>query len=218
MFKSKISILLLLVLLVPKLGMTAVEDRDLISRSIAAHSHVYNQDMTNNALLVNLVSDITEFGAEFTGLGYLKDARAINKILSLDLALTQKQTIAPYFSQMCNLFDLGSPDAVELATLYMGAVRAEEQVTENALNLIFSDLSETGKDVILDYSKKFTSYKPVTRVDWVGIAQDVPDYTIFVMRNGCENFRNSSAARAKFEGFFREIQDNLPSNSNWLLD
>lgn len=218
MFKSKVSILLLLLLLVPKTGMTAVEDRDLISRSIATHTHVYNQDITSNALLVNLASDITEFGAEFAGLGFLKDARAINRILSLDLAVTQKQSIAPYFAQMCNLIDQGSPDAVELATVYMEAVRAEEQVTENALSMIFADLSETGKEAILDYSKQFTSYKPVTKVDWVGIARDVPDYTIFVMRNGCENFRNPSAARAKFEGFFREIQDNLPSNSNWLLD
>jgi hypothetical protein len=162
------------------------------------------------AVFSSIQRDVKGAGAGYFGLNE-QDADQLSRILGIDRTLLEREAISPFMQEICASVGDESTDVVNLASVFAQAVLAEEKVVESALSSILNTLSDDGFEKVNSEISRRTLERTYWVVDWVGLAQEEPEYMRQMLGVACSRFNRAgeetTASEAVLPGVVREQFD-----------
>lgn len=161
------------------------ENPEMIKAAIIKHSTRESTVDTPSVFLTVLINDINQFGLQQVGSFSATDTAILLQLSGMDLLKLQQRSLTPYTEKMCEAMGARIVDLSEVASLYSLALEDEVEATRQVYLDVLRSLSSDGSRLLSEYIQGIANNGKVMRVDWAGIAEEVPLYTYNLFSGIC---------------------------------
>lgn len=162
---------------------TQVEDRAYIEERMKAHTRSSKSPaaLQVRGRLKAAAHEVKQFHGS--------DRHVIEEVLALDRREIERRAVQPIMAEMCAKLGKRNTDVVALARMLSLAEQAQESALEDAINSRLKGMSQAGYRLVNAMMTDTNTIRSERRrVDWEGVAVDVPLFTRFALEAACENF------------------------------
>lgn len=164
----------------------SIEPAEDLQEAYYRHSTQVETSSNPSIFLPVLLNDLRQFGSEHVGLDPVRDGQALFEFYELDLLSFQQSVIEPYMDEICMRMQLPNSNLEEIADLYRLAQEEEKMATARLYEDISASLSSEGYSALHYYMSSIAENGSSVRIDWAGLANDVPEYTRDMFSRMCE--------------------------------
>lgn len=154
-----------------------LENPEMVKAAFIKHSTRESTVEIPSVFLTVLINDINQFGLTRMGSFSATDTAILLQVSGMDLLALQQRALTPYMEKICDALASRVVDLTEIASLYSLALEDEVQVTRQVYLELLRSLSSDGSRLLSEYIQGIANNGHVMRVDWAGIAEEVPLYT-----------------------------------------
>ncbi|PCI78324.1 MAG: hypothetical protein COB20_06800 [SAR86 cluster bacterium] len=197
------------------------EGRELVAEAYAANRVSKESQGSLIAMLDYLTSQVLLGNDYIISLDSVEDRDAINTLRNVNRPEIEREAIKQTMDEFCTLLKAEGANLVEAAEIFVKVPEVEENAIVATYESILSGLGNDSYKAITEYREKEFPVRLSERIDWVGLAIDIPLHTESRLRTVCFRYLNPEEARIADEKMFNDLRDSgliPPDQSNSTIE
>lgn len=182
------------------------EGRELVAEAYAANRAPKENRGSLIGLLDYLTSEVLLGNGYVISLDNEEDRDAINTLRKINRPEIEREAIKQTMDEFCTLLKAEGANIVEAAELFMKVPELEENAIIATYESILSGLSNDSYRAVTEFRDKEFPVRISERIDWVGLAIDIPLHIENRFRRVCFKYLNPDEARIENEIMLNELR------------